>query len=271
MLGTRHEEYVDFTDNVPFVISFDIKRSRSIYSTAVNWHDNVEVQLCTSGNGFVLLDGKRLEIGINDVVVANSNTLHYTGSDSILTYDCIIIDTEFCRLAGIDVSKLFFEEHFCDGEIVQLFNEIRSIMQSNDAFSSAKLRMLTLKLIITLCEKHVISFNTAEKKNSAHKTVMDTIVYIQKHYQRKISLEEIAKNVYTNKFTLTRVFKEMTGQTVFEYINIFRCGQASQLIRGGLSVSESAASCGFSNMSFFTKTFKRYIGYLPSEYKRLKE
>lgn len=265
MLGTRYEEYVNFTDNIPFVISFDITRSKSIRSNAVNWHDNVEIQLCTSGSGFVLLDGKKININVGDVVVANSNTFHYTGTDDTITYDCMIIDTEFCKQAGIDVSKILFKEHFYDNEIREIFGEIKVIKQNGDHLSSAKLRMLTLKLLVALCEKHTVSFNVVENKKSTHKTIKDTIIYIHKNYNRKLSLDEIAKSVYANKFTLTRAFKEMTGQTIFEYINIFRCRQAHQLINSGFSVSESAILCGFSNMSFFTKTFKRYIGYLPSE------
>ena len=268
MLGTRYEEYVNFIDNIPFVISFDITRSKSIRSNAVNWHDNVEIQLCTSGSGFVLLDGKKINIKVGDVVVANSNTFHYTGTDDTITYDCMIIDTEFCKQAGIDASKILFEEHFCDYEIKEIFNEIKSIKHCGDHLASAKLRMLTLKLLIALCERHTISFNVIESKKSTHKTIKDTIIYIHKNYNRKLSLDEIAKSVYANKFTLTRAFKEMTGQTLFEYINVFRCRQAQQLIISGLSISESASLCGFSNMSFFTKTFKRYIGLLPSEYKK---
>ena len=40
-------------------------------------------------------------------------------------------------------------------------------------------------------------------------------------------------------------------------------------LRDGERINESARRCGFTNMSFFTKTFRQYVGCLPSEYKRL--
>ncbi|MBR6603969.1 MAG: AraC family transcriptional regulator, partial [Clostridia bacterium] len=48
----------------------------------------------------------------------------------------------------------------------------------------------------------------------------------------------------------------------------YRCKKASELISEGLSVSEAALKCGFSNMSFFTRTFREYIGCLPSKFNK---
>ena len=130
------------------------------------------------------------------------------------------------------------------------------------------MRELTLKLLILLCERHISVYDIGKQNKNAHRLVTETITHIRTNYQQKLSLEGIAKNVFTNKYTLSRIFKEMTGQTVIEYVNAFRCRQAAMLIRDGALISESARLCGFSNMSFFTKTFKQYVGYLPSEYKK---
>jgi AraC-like DNA-binding protein len=268
MLGTRHEEYINFSNNIPFVAYFDIELSKTQYSTAVNWHKNTEIQICTSGDGYVLLDGRKMNITEGDLVIANSDVLHYTGTDTNITYSCIILDTEFALSSDIDLTRIRFEELFRDDKIANIFNEIRTIKESNDSFSIAKLRTLTLKLLILLCEGHLLDRSSYDGKSHSYKTVTNAITYIRKNYQNKLTLDEIAKNVFANKYTLTRNFKEMTGQTIVEYINTFRCNQAARLIDGGAGIAESARLCGFGNMSFFTKTFKQYIGCLPSEYKK---
>ena len=51
----------------------------------------------------------------------------------------------------------------------------------------------------------------------------------------------------------------------FESLNEYRCMKAAEYISDGKSVSKAASPCGFDNNSFFTKTFKRYIGALPSK------
>ena len=268
MLGTRYEEYIDFSNNIPFVPRFDIERSKINYSTEVNWHGNTEIQICTRGEGFVILGGRKTKFEVGDVVVANSNVLHYTGTDTSIAYDCIILDTEFSRQSGIDLSKINFEENFRDDDVVSLFGAIKEERCKNDILKVAKLRELTLKLLILLCECHMSAYDIGKQNKQAHKLVTEAITYIRTNYSQRLSLDGIAKNVFTNKYTLSRIFKEMTGQTVVEYINAFRCRQAARLIRDGALISESARLCGFSNMSFFTKTFKQYIGCLPSEYRK---
>ena len=62
MLGTRHEEYSKFENNLPFSFSKGINITSSTYSHEANWHDNPEIQLCTSGNGTVMLDEKTIPL-----------------------------------------------------------------------------------------------------------------------------------------------------------------------------------------------------------------
>lgn len=106
MLGIRHEEYTEFGGSVPFAIEFGIKRSKTIYSAEVNWHENLEIQLCRAGEGTVMLDGKKISVTAGDIVVVNSGVLHHTGTETEIEYDCLIPDTGLCRLVGIDVTKV---------------------------------------------------------------------------------------------------------------------------------------------------------------------
>jgi AraC-like DNA-binding protein len=97
--------------------------------------------------------------------------------------------------------------------------------------------------------------------------VKAAIGYIRQSYDRKISLDELAKITYSDKYALCRNFKRLTGQTVVQYINLYRCQKAAEMITNGQTVAEAAHLCGFDNLSFFTKTFKHYMGALPSFYK----
>ena len=69
MIGTRHEEYGFLTESVPFIFNTDLKRNRFNRSRENNWHDNLEIQICTEGSGTVLLDGKTFPFHKNDIVV----------------------------------------------------------------------------------------------------------------------------------------------------------------------------------------------------------
>ena len=97
-------------------------------------------------------------------------------------------------------------------------------------------------------------------------TVKKVLLYIRENYRTRITLDSVAKHVLTDKYTLCKLFKKSTGQTIFENINAYRCMRAAEYIAHGTTVCEAASLCGFDNNSFFTKTFKKYMGVLPSKY-----
>lgn len=90
------------------------------------------------------------------------------------------------------------------------------------------------------------------------------MVYIRQNMKSCLTLEDIAAYVGISKYYFTREFKRITGQTVFEYINVVRCKEAKRLITQGMTVSLAAQTCGFENLSYFTRTYKKCIGELPS-------
>ena len=131
----------------------------------------------------------------------------------------------------------------------------------------AKMNTVILRMLIELREKHTVSKSAPDIRKRAFENVKSTIGFIRGNYEKKLSLDTIAKNVFTDKYTLSREFKKATGQTVIQYLSSYRCKKASELILDGLSVTDAAGMSGFSNMSFFTRTFRNYMGCLPSKYK----
>ena len=269
MRGTRYEAYAQLQDGLPFVLNTDILRNRHLRSKENNWHENIEIQFCTKGNGSVLLDGKKFTFTPNDIAVVNSNVLHYTGTNTELVYDVLIIDTAFCSRMGIDVTQTAFDPMPHSHDILRLYWKLKAVYNNTDApCRTAILNKLLLEILIELTRRHSTQKPVSVAKNQAYEKVKRAIVYIRDNYHQKLSLDEIAKAALCDKYTLCKEFKKYTGQTVFENLHHFRCTKAIDLLRAGHTVAETAALCGFDNFSFFTKTFKKHIGKLPSAYKK---
>ena len=267
MLENRYEEYVSFSAKLPFIFSPKLTRSREIHSHEANWHENIEIQICDKGNGTVLLDGTALSVSEGDAVVVNSNVIHHTGSSEQIVYSCLIIDQQFCLDADIDPSALRFQSLIRDSRITDIFTEIGRVYSSSETCRIARLRSLLLSLLIILREEYSTEQLRHGITDSAHKNVKNAINYIRKHYSEKIYLDGISKNIFVDKYVLSRQFKKIIGQTLVEYINAYRIKQASALLREGRTASEAAIMCGFNNQSFFCKTFKKYTGLSPIEFK----
>lgn len=96
------------------------------------------------------------------------------------------------------------------------------------------------------------------------------ILYINKHYQREITLEELAVAVCMNKSALCRRFKRVAGKTIFEFLNEFRITYACKLIVStDKHISTIAYDCGFNNIAHFNSLFKVYTNHTPKSYRQL--
>lgn len=92
--------------------------------------------------------------------------------------------------------------------------------------------------------------------------------YIESHLAEDITLNDMAE--YTNYSVghISRVFKEMTNNTLVGYMNEKRLQKAQNLLREERSIKEVAAEAGFNNYSYFYKAFKRKTGYSPEDYRK---
>jgi AraC family L-rhamnose operon regulatory protein RhaS len=98
--------------------------------------------------------------------------------------------------------------------------------------------------------------------------ISKVIIYIHLNYDKKITIEGLAKVFYTNRTTVSNKFKEKTGLSIIEYINKLRIDIACQMLRDTNCIIEDIAErTGFSDISNFGRTFKKYTGLNPTKYK----
>ena len=93
--------------------------------------------------------------------------------------------------------------------------------------------------------------------------------YIDIHYGEHISLEEIGNKIHLNECYLCRLFKDITGSTISDYINYVRIYKAEKMLKKDISLSEIAYQCGFLSLSYFNRVFKKYKSYSPREYRKI--
>ncbi|MDQ0172556.1 response regulator [Paenibacillus tundrae] len=95
---------------------------------------------------------------------------------------------------------------------------------------------------------------------------------VQKRYQDEtLTLQSIAGEIYMNPDYIGKMFKKETGEKFTNYVLTYRIQKALELLEqdGNYTVSLLAEYTGFgSNWPYFSKVFKKYTGFSPSEYKK---
>ncbi|WP_299780834.1 helix-turn-helix transcriptional regulator [uncultured Formosa sp.] len=66
---------------------------------------------------------------------------------------------------------------------------------------------------------------------------------------------------------LKRLFKQIFGNSLYDYYQVFRMKEAARLLKENkLSVSEVGYKIGFSNLSHFSRVFEKHVGLKPKKY-----
>ncbi len=107
--------------------------------------------------------------------------------------------------------------------------------------------------------------------NPINKLDIETIYAIRREILRDMStvpyLPELAQKYGISESKMKKQFKQVFGNSIYQYFQQFRIQKAAEFIREhGSSVSEAGFLTGFTNLSHFTRLFERYIGEKPKKY-----
>ena len=271
MVNSIYETHIMKEEHLPFIYHNHIARKRRDSGIGMpNWHDNIELLFCVNGKGKVKCDTKFYDFEVGDLVVVNPDTLHTIIIDTEVNYFCLIIDRSFLELNGIPVNSFRFQEFIRDTNICEAFKRIDhsfSLKNENTSFwVNTKIRSEVLNLMVLLCRDYISAkVSSADVKSVSCERVKKVMLYIHDNLSKQITLDEISEHIGISKYHLSREFKDWTGKTIFDSINILKCKEAQEMLINGARVSETAVACGFESLSYFSRTFKKHMGLLPSE------
>ncbi len=252
---------------LPFIFHTDLVEKRPCgYG---NWHESLEILQVIEGKGYILCDSRKYDMDVGDIIVINSNEVHRITTDSFMRFHCFIVGSEFCLENGLDIKKLKYNNKIRDDRASRLLgNVISEIKTEKDSFSVSAVRSCALSLLVYLSRFYSESID--RKVNSHSDIIRQGLEYINNNFSGPLTLEAIAQKAGISKYHFLREFKQYTGYTVVTYINTLRCEYAKRLLLNTFfSVSDVAVRCGYENFSYFSKTFKKYTGILPSHFRKL--
>lgn len=91
---------------------------------------------------------------------------------------------------------------------------------------------------------------------------------VEERFPTRIETVEAAEAVNLSLPAFCRYFKRATGMTFTDYVNKYRIDQARKFLLMGHNVTEACYDCGYENLSYFNRTFRRFAGMNPSAFRR---
>ena len=256
------------------------------------WHFHPEFEIIyvkeSTGTRFV---GNSIEkYSDGDIILLGSNLPHYMKSDDVYSSE-----NYTGRVKGTIVQ---FEKEFMYYSISYYphFAKVKSLLEEGQQglyFSGKenpvlidlldKIPMETgldqmisfLQLLKEMSEatsrRSIVTSDFVGEETCYDASRIDKIVsYLNKNYTRSVDLSEISSIAAMNPTSFCRFFKNKTGKTFKNYILDMRISYACKLLlMDDVSISSISAECGFDTISHFNKTFKKNMGYSPSQYRRI--
>lgn len=129
----------------------------------------------------------------------------------------------------------------------------------------------SLKTILNLMEEAIIDYTKRVRQLNVEKysaTITTCQDYIYKHLYGDITLDQLAKICSLSPNYLSSLFKKEVGIPVSEYIQRQRIDEAKRLLElTKYSISEISTWLNFNDQSYFIKTFKKYTGLTPRQFR----
>jgi two-component system response regulator YesN len=92
--------------------------------------------------------------------------------------------------------------------------------------------------------------------------------YVKENLHGDTSLIKLSEQVYLNPSYLSRLFKQITGQNISDYINNEKLARAKELLMNSdLKIYEIASAVGYDSVPYFTRFFKKSLNMTPQEYR----
>ncbi|HNP54271.1 MAG TPA: AraC family transcriptional regulator, partial [Ferruginibacter sp.] len=167
--------------------------------------------------------------------------------------------------------KLQFNQyHFAnDNEISELINKLIRVCSSAERAKNIYADLNLKELLIRLLQsQHLVQVREEQLNGTNQSRLHFVLHYIHEHLTEKIPVDQLCRKAYLSRNDFFKWFKEQFGLTPLDYINKERIKLAKQLLSNRRdSITEISYQCGFSDVNYFVRLFRKLEGITPGAYR----
>ena len=259
---------------------FDEKYFAKAPTVNFHLHDNYEIYYFLMGDANYYVEGNIYTLEKGDILLTNDKELHAPVFHNKDGYERIFISVPKDYLSEF-VTDTFHpmdcfekrrlgEKNKIDHRLVKacgIDKHIAEIKKYSTEEMPESEAMIKCHLMLMLHAFHEI-LQISDETGGRQGKMQAVVEYINKHLEDDLSLTQLGKVFYLNKYYLAHCFKNETGFTIGDYIAKKRILLARELLSEGKSSLEVAGRVGYSEYSSFYRAFKKITGKSPRALKK---
>ncbi len=273
-----HPERLSNDAYMSFAAPFRMFRHSLTSVIAVHWHEFYELAFVLSGEGKHILNGATQPLNYGTVFLLTPTDFHALEPDrragTLELYNFVFSDallSDEIRALTFGASKNYHVQ-FLDAERARMRERFHSIWLEGQADApghNLMVKALLDQILITLARQQPPPDSQAYP-SIHHPAVQQALIYIDHHFREPLSLKNLAEQVHLAPNYLSELFQRTTGMPFGVYLQDIRLRFALSVLQSSsVSITEVCYISGFSNLSHFTRAFKKKFGYSPRECRRM--
>lgn len=247
-------------------------------------HDYTEFSYILSGKGKYLIEGTEYDVESGDIVICNPGVMHthivVNPKEPTIEFIAGFTDFQFKNMApnSIELQNGGYIVHMSSEAKQEISMHCYAMIAEKESNQVGRYFMFKTHLMqmLLLVVREILEVEKESQKGcnfeSYNKSyaVNRIINYLNENYENKISLEQIAHNIYLSPVYISKIFKEETGESPINYLIKIRLEKAKDILLNSDSgsIKSIANQVGYDDVYHFSKLFKKYYGYSPLYYKK---
>ena len=283
--GTRDFPYIVYPVHVP----------ERLNGFPHHWHDEMEIIYVSEGAVSVSLRNEEYILDKGDIVLVHPQTIHAIKQyrDHSARYYNILFRFSMLESGSKDICReKYFQpiydrellmperltaEHPLHGELKPLIQQLLVDPRRQRTHDELMIKELMIKSRVFEIMYRILPYCEKADKDSAYEDIVfeklkRSLRYLEEHFADDLTIGHMAAISNYSASHFSKLFRQLTGDSFTQYLKRFRLETAAERIRTEKAkISEIAMECGFSNLSYFSRTFNERYKMSPSEYRKSTE
>lgn len=226
--------------------------------------DFVDITYVISGQAEYNINGCRYTVTSGDLLCIPSGSRRSAISVPEALMECYSVNGKIRNIDGQDITlPLPLIHHIgLHRDILDLYSNLNTVWTLKDPGYKLKARGIYLMILhryfqIIIYQKDTGIMDTRIKK---------VLNYMSNHYNEPLTVQKMAAMFNLSDMYFGNLFKQETGMSFRNFLTLIRVNRAEEMLYSGeYKIHEVADACGFNDVFYFSRVFKKHRGISPSD------
>ena len=253
-----------------------------------HWHDDLEAVVVTEGEAVFSVGNEQHTVREGEALFINHGVIHggWVSDFSGCKFRSIVFHQ---RLISGSIDSVFYQKYVSavlenrmvesihlkpsvewQKVIIDAINEAWECCNAEPKGYEFRVRRALSDMIYHIWDNLSETQSHPDAKVMRDEDRIKTMLkFIHNNYSGEMTIKMIAESALVSESECLRCFRRTIGTTPIQYVKQYRIQAASQmLVSTQKKVADIAVQCGFQDISYFTKSFRKFKGCVPTEYRR---